>query len=99
MRSIGRFEEYKTREYWANLLSDIGLANSTLQGLSAWRTYVPKEVPRNIVMEAVSRWKELGIDKEYIKGLERILNISQGFKWSGIIMFIGHRNRWLRRCH
>ena len=92
MRSIGRFEEYKTRKYWANLLSEAGL-QVVLSRVISWRTNVPKEVLRNIVTEAVNQWKELGIDREYIKDLERILSIDQEFKWSDIIMLIGYKNR------
>ncbi len=88
MRSIGRFEEYRDKEYWDALMRSAGL-RIAFEEVIEWRAAVPREVLSNIIKNIVEEWKCLGVDRGYIEELKSILYSDKEFRWSSISLLIG----------
>ncbi len=91
MRSVGRFEEYRDKEYWATLLREAGF-RIVFEEIVEWRVPVPKEVLSEIVRNIVEEWKRLGVDRRYVEDIESILRSDKEFRWSNITLLIGTRS-------
>ncbi len=94
MHSVGRFEDYKPREYWVNLLREAGF-QVTVERTIKWRVDVPYDVLREIAERAEKEWEELGVERKYVAEMRNLLEEvkRKGMKWSDINVVIGVANR------
>lgn len=91
MRSIGKFEEYKTPEYWENILKKAGF-RITLKRVVSWRATIPPEVLKDIVRTTVREWKRKRVAERWIRALQtKFLEESPKMMWSDIFVVIGRR--------
>ena len=85
MHSVGRFEDYKPLEYWANLLLRTGF-KIVFKKTIKWNTGIPYRVFEKIIAETIDEWKRLNVEEEYIMELKDLLKEvkTKGIRWSNI---------------
>ncbi|WP_457742112.1 class I SAM-dependent methyltransferase [Thermococcus sp.] len=89
MRSIGKFEEYKTPEYWENILKKAGF-RITLKKIVSWHATIPPEVLNDIVKTTIKEWRRKRVAERWIKALQtKFLEESLKMKWSDILVIVG----------
>lgn len=87
MSAIGRFEEYRSVEYWLQLINQAGMHIIEKKVIS-WKSSVPYDVLKSLVRSWIREWMELGVPKEFVIQLEgEFLEEARtkGFRWSDVL--------------
>ncbi len=91
MESVGRFEEYKSLEYWRGLVEscgfDVELSERAVQDYP-----IPRDEVEKLAREAVDLWRRLGVPESIVREMLEFPGYVErvgGMWWSDLLVVLG----------